>query len=331
MNKKVFIVLATFNGERFVKEQIESIVSQTWGDWILLIRDDGSTDETVSVVESLSRDDPRVIVLDQAGEKINKGTVSNFESLVKSAVEMGANYIMFADQDDVWNPKKIEILMDKMLGLEERGGELSPILIHSDLEVVNEELGAIAPSFLSYQKISHKKNLPLSVLLPQNFITGCTVLFNRELACLALPMPSDAIMHDWWIGLLAGAAGHVAFIDKATVRYRQHSNNQVGAKSFFQMLCSPNRIIGHIKKGDVNFIKSIKQAQQLAWRLQERGLSITPENDALIKYYTRLQVSGKHRRLINAVRYQVGPQNFLRKILFYYRLIKMEGHNLNNV
>jgi hypothetical protein len=106
-----------------------------------------------------------------------------------------------------------------------------PLLVHTDLEVVDAKLNTINNSFMNFQKINPGIN-KFHNLLMQNTITGCTVMINRQLAQKCLFVPDDAIMHDWWIGLVASQFGKIGYIDEATIKYRQHTSNTIGAKGF---------------------------------------------------------------------------------------------------
>ena len=137
---------------------------------------------------------------------------------------------MFCDQDDVWNQDKVKLTLQKMYEMEKLYKN-TPILVHTDLEVVDENLHTINPSFMKLQNLNEKKNR-VNNLLIQNTITGCTVMINRDLAKLCLPMSSNAIVHDWWVGLVASYFGKIGYLQQSTIKYRQHTSNTIGAKGF---------------------------------------------------------------------------------------------------
>ena len=201
----IFIALATYNGARYLPQQIDSIRAQTLDHWTLLLRDDGSTDGTADILLAQATADPRTTILPDSGQRL--GCVPNFSRLASAAFERGAPYLMLADQDDIWFPTKIERTLACMTGLEQRLGKAHPILVHSDLEVADRRGRRVAPSFMRFQAIRHETDEPLRMLLVQNFVTGCTVMANRALLSLALPIPPEALMHDWWFGLCAAACG----------------------------------------------------------------------------------------------------------------------------
>ena len=225
------IVLASYNGATYIEDQIRSIQNQTIDAWKLYVRDDGSRDATVEVVAKLAAGDDRIILLqDQLG---NLGPVGNFSELMRVALERGADYVAFADQDDIWLPEKLQVLLSEMQRQEEVCGQGDLLLVHSDLEVVNASLQTIHPSFIRLISV-HPQEVDLGVLLCQNVVTGCACMVNRELMNLALPIPQGVLMHDWWLAQLAAACGHIAYIDQALIKYRQHGENVVGAESYLK-------------------------------------------------------------------------------------------------
>ncbi len=221
---KIIILLSTYNGEKYLKAQLDSLFSQSYKDFKLIARDDGgSSDKTLEILKSYD------IELLPSNE--NLGVKSSFETLLKYAFENSdADYFMFCDQDDVWNQNKVELTLQKMYEMEKLYKN-TPILVHTDLEVVDENLHTINPSFMKLQNLNEKKNR-LNNLLIQNTITGCTAMINRDLAKLCLPMSSNAIVHDWWVGLVASYFGKIGYLQQSTIKYRQHTSNTIGAKGF---------------------------------------------------------------------------------------------------
>lgn len=225
-NPKVEILMATYNGENYIEEQIESLFNQTYTNWNLLIRDDGSKDRTIEILEKLEKQYPDKIKLlrDSKGGLKAK---DNFLELLRNSKE---NYIMFCDQDDVWLPNKIEITLKKMLKVEE-----GPTLIHTDLKVVDKNLNIISNSFWKFQNINPSRKA-YNYLIVQNNITGCTMMINRELANLSNSEFPNGLMHDWVIGIIASLKGKIEYIKESTILYRQHGNNDVGAKGYSQTI-----------------------------------------------------------------------------------------------
>ncbi|MDQ7062027.1 MAG: glycosyltransferase family 2 protein [Sulfurimonas sp.] len=219
----ISVLLSTYNGDNYLEEQLDSLLSQTNKNFRIIARDDCSNDNTLNILNTYG--------IEILASKTNLGAKGSLSALLEYAVQNSdSNYFMFCDQDDVWKNDKIEKTLAKMLEIEKNYSNI-PVLVHTDLKVVDEELTILHQSFMSYQGIEAKYN-NLNNLLIQNTITGCTMMINRKLAKVCLPIPSESIMHDWWIGLVASKFGKIAYVDKATINYRQHNKNSVGAKQF---------------------------------------------------------------------------------------------------
>ncbi len=225
-NPKIDILLATYNGERFLSEQIDSILNQTYANWNLIIRDDGSTDNTLVIINDYIDKYPEKIKFIKDDKK-NLGSSKNFSELLSHTE---SKYIMFCDQDDVWLPKKNELSVNEILKLEKRYRNNVPLLVFSDLFVVDENINIVSDSFWKLKK-RDPQNTALNRLILQNVITGCTTIMNRRLIELSLPIDEKAMMHDWWIAIVASAFGEISFIDRPLVKYRQHGSNVIGANT----------------------------------------------------------------------------------------------------
>jgi hypothetical protein len=140
----------------------------------------------------------------------------------------GSRYFAFADQDDVWDPNKLSVCLDRMRSTE--GRLPGPVLVHSDLRVVSATLEQIAPSLAGFQGLQPARQ-NFGRMLVANSVTGCTMLINEALARQALPIPASAIMHDWWLALVARTTGTVIYVDSPLMDYRQHGANTFGART----------------------------------------------------------------------------------------------------
>ncbi len=217
------ILLSTYNGEKHLEEAISSLFLQTITDWQLIIRDDGSTDNTQSILETLKEKNPKKIIILADGQR-NLGACNSFAKLLEHAT---AKYIMFCDQDDVWYPDKIEATYAKMLETEKVHSD-KPVLIHSDLEVVNKNLETISSSMWQYQKIDPRFGSNFKKLMAFNVVTGCTIMINQKVKEIALPISENAYMHDWWIAIKSSRYGVVKYVDRPLVKYRIHDSNVSG-------------------------------------------------------------------------------------------------------
>lgn len=220
---KICILISTYNGAEFLSQQLDSLFAQSYTSFEIIVRDDCSQNNTLEILEKFDLKPLRSF------ERL--GAKQSFAILLQNAItDSDADYFMFCDQDDVWCSDKIEKTYAKMNLMETEYGDI-PILVHTDLEVVDDMLNTIAPSFWQYEHIVPCNNC-FSRLLIQNTITGCTVMINRALAKKCLIIPHGAIMHDWWIGLVASQFGKIGFISEPTIKYRQHGNNTIGAKRY---------------------------------------------------------------------------------------------------
>ena len=274
---EIWIILSTHDAGHHLKAQIESIRNQSYSSWRLLIRDDASTDSTVNQVEDYAQSEPRITFL-SANQNRRFGVSASYSSLIEAALAEGAQWIAFSDQDDVWSPTKLEhqaqILLEKSLTPDQ------PWLLHTDLQVVDENLGPISNSFLEYAGLSHVATDPLRTLIIQNFVTGCSCLFSRGLAERAVPIPQEAIMHDWWLALNAAALGQIDFLSTPTAQYRQHPGNQIGAKKYRDTIAALiGRSIG-FRKSDMNeFVRVVEQVRVFHRHLQ-RDLIRPPDQSS---------------------------------------------------
>lgn len=222
MEEQIDILLATYNGEKYIKEQIDSILNQTYKNIKLIISDDCSTDQTVDILKEYESKDNRIKLYIQ---KENLGVVKNIEFLLK---KVEAPVYMLADQDDYWLPEKAE---KSLKTLKEKEADL----VFGDLEVVDENLNTLYTSFNDYMLLTKKVNKYINsykVNYLYNCVTGCTVLAKKETIEYILPLPTTSkhLIHDHWIGIMVALNGKLAYIPERYIKYRQHGNNQVGTE-----------------------------------------------------------------------------------------------------
>ncbi len=214
---KVQVLMSTYNGEKYLVEQLQSILKQDYSNLCILIRDDGSTDNTLQILDEYSRLDERIKYYQSA----NIGAKRSFFELINNADPL-SDYYALSDQDDVWNTNKISRAINKLI----INGD-KPLLYCCDTLLVNEKL---EPMNNSIRKPLIKPSFGNALI--ENICTGCTCVFNRDLLYLVQNNePNFAIMHDWWLYLCASAYGEVIYDSQPNVLYRQHGNNIVGARS----------------------------------------------------------------------------------------------------
>jgi len=201
---KVSVCLASFNGEKYIEMQIESILSQISFDSEVIISDDGSIDSTVDIIKRF--DESRIKLI--SGPK--NGLINNFENTLKYATN---DIIFLCDQDDIWLPDKVNEACKALLNND---------LVVSDATVVNKDLALIKKSLLGDVGDSNR-NVIKNII--RNPFTGCCMAFNRKILNYALPFPKNIAMHDWWIGLIASGLGRVKFLEQPLILYRRHESN----------------------------------------------------------------------------------------------------------
>lgn len=316
-NDRVLILLATFNGAKFLYDLLQSIESQTHSNWSLLVRDDLSTDSTLEILSVFATKHPGRVNFVEALENI--GSKKSFSSLFQNI--SNEPYIMFCDQDDIWLSNKIELSLTKLKSIEKTFGKLTPILIHTDLKVVGEDLSVSENSFWKYQKLNPNNSTKLNFLLCQNYVTGCTVILNNSLAKKTKSIPSLAIMHDYWVSLVCACFGVVGFIDESLILYRQHQSNEVGAKprslyAFITKLLNLLRGKGW-KDYHYNMIATQLQAECLL-NIYYEDLPDIKKN--IIETYTGLSRKTFFKKRVLLLKYSFFKSNLFSNIVHFLRI-----------
>jgi hypothetical protein len=230
----ILILLPVFNGEHYLAEQLDSIFAQSHKNILLVCRDDGSSDASAAILSHyLTVHSENMRLLEDALG--NQGASGSFSVLMQWALQYMQSspqkvYVALADQDDIWHADKLTCALQVMTAAD---AGLVPVLVHSDLNVVDKFGEVMSPSLMAYQGLDPARTGFPSQLV-SNTVTGCTVLMNQALLHKALPVPADAVMHDWWLSLVASCFGQLLFIDKSLVDYRQHGRNTLGARAHKQ-------------------------------------------------------------------------------------------------
>lgn len=293
---KVDILMATYNGEKYISQQIESIINQSYEDWTLRIRDDASTDGTMVIVRQYARKYPEKIKFFENRE--NSGSPkANFFSLIKDS---DADVIFCCDQDDIWESDKIEITLKEFENINK------PLLVHSDLSVIDENNNIVCKSMIKRQHINVKRTA-LNQLIVQNVVTGCTMAINRQLADIIVE-PELLTVHDWWIAVTASIFGIIKFINKPTIKYRKHNNNACGP----QNMSSPK----YIAKRAINKPKAKKMLDYgyvMAVELLEK-YKIPYEYKPMLKAYGAMENKNKFNKLKTVFKYNTWKSGVIRKL-----------------
>lgn len=223
MEITVSIVMATYNGEKFLRPQIESILNQSYSNFELIVVDDTSTDQTLTILQEYADHDSRIRIF--PAEK-NMGLVANFERGLKLAK---GEFVALSDQDDIFRNDKIELLVKKLKATPHCD------LVISDLSLIDSEGNELHGSFWQNQRLNPTAGKPFRRLIYSNFATGCAMMFRCSLLDIALPFPDGILVHDWWIAVVAATkkAGGMCLLDEKLTAYRQHGGNVIGAQQVY--------------------------------------------------------------------------------------------------
>jgi len=299
------ILLSAYNGEQFIADQLDSLLQQTYQDFHIYACDDCSTDSTYAIVQDYCARYPGKITTTRNTQ--NSGGAKH--NAIKLMIEHREDYLMLCDQDDVWLPDKIATTLAKLKAMEARYGVDVPLMVHTDLEVVDAQLQTIQATFWAAMNNNCRKN-KLHNLIIQNIITGCTVMYNRALAELIWAEPRFMVMHDWWLGLAAAAFGHIEPMETQTIKYRQHAHNDIGAKDVRTLRYKLNRLLNY---GDV------KQAVNMTYQQAESFLEmyrerLTAEQIKLLAEYSAIPTRNKLMKWVTICRLRTFKNGVGRKI-----------------
>jgi len=303
------ILLALYNGEEYLPEQLDSIERQTYKEWRLIIRDDGSIDGSIEIAKAFREKLPQKVFF-YVNEKPTGSAKNNFFKLL---YDSESSYVIFCDQDDVWLPDKIEKTYEAMKALEAKAKGDIPLLVYTELFVVDASLNIISDSF------SHYMNLPQEVslekLMIQNTVTGCTVMINTVLKDLLKEVkePDKILMHDHFAAIIAQSMGKIKKIHKPTIYYRQHQSNSVGAAN----ANSAGYLHRRFKRGRKQFKRDLRDSFiQIDYYLQLYDERLKDNSaKALLEQYSGLRYCSKIKRVIFYLKYGVLKHGFIRKIM----------------
>ena len=330
----IAILMCTYNGEKYLREQIDSILEQDICDGKktdkekveLYILDDMSSDKTASIISDYVNRYPETVHKLNCSDK-HEGVKNNFFIGLLSEEIRSADYVMISDQDDIWDNRKISATLKRMKETEMARGKDTPILVHCDCEVVDESLRIISPSFREFANFNQSKS-SFNHLLVQNHVTGAASMMNKALISLITEIPENCMMYDHFLALVASAFGTIEYIDEQLYRYRQHNSNVLSA------------VEGGITK-EVRIWKRNEQAKKEKQRVLQMvrdnylGMKLQAQafykiyGDKLDKYNKRvltefINLSDKNRfgRVFTILRYNITCDNWYRVIgecSFYFR------------
>lgn len=287
------ILLATYNGEAFLEEQLNSILGQSYTNWEILTRDDGSTDRTRDILAAFKEEHPDKIIIIK-DNKTNLGACLNFGQLMSSST---ADIICFADQDDIWHPNKMEQSIKALEKMHEKYGTDTPALVHHDVSIINKHNDQIEASFNKKNNIG-KENSSLNHILIQPVVHGFAATVNRALIKKALPAPQTLDMHDNYITLIASAFGNIDYIADQLADYRIHGNNVAGGQNTFYNLSIKDFDLNNLFNGhSAECIKSLlnsahktleEKCTVAAAFLEQHSDNMSEKQNQLFKDFSRL-------------------------------------------
>lgn len=266
--ERLFVVLPTWNAGWFLAAQLDSLAAQSRSDWTLLVRDDGSSDETMATLRARAAADERIVLLTDGGARC--GACAGFGRLLLEAYQRGADYVACCDQDDVWHPEKLarQVAVLKQAA-DSHSGE--PLLSTCAADLVDAELRPLGRWRPAVETTATRTG-QLAKRLLRNAYPGCTLVANRALLAAALPLPKGAAMHDWWLALVATACGRVVPLDEPLVKYRQHATNTVGAgRAWSKLSRVVSRPFSTWRKWCTNQQAALYQMLELALRIRSGG------------------------------------------------------------
>ncbi|GEM_PF-1827735 len=273
-DSRIDVALATYNGGPYIDEMLDSIAAQNHANLRVIISDDGSTDQTMAVVSAKAQTMP-ISVINGPGRK---GVLRNFETALAAS---DAPYVALCDQDDFWMSEKLSTLLARLQALEATHGAQTPLLVFSDIEVVDSQLQTIKASMYD-GSIKTKSARVFEDFFFSSHVPGCAMMFNRALLDIALPFPQVEI-HDWWLIQVATLFGHVECVDRPLIKYRQHGNNAIGLgnpgkSSWSGRLQKLTRPMTFVRRRADKWHKQVKAIRMALKALEEQFGDQLPDN-----------------------------------------------------
>lgn len=301
----VSIAIATYNGEKYLRQLLDSIYSQTYPFYEVVVSDDLSTDSTVSILNEYREQ----YGLRYTVNGMNLGFVGNFENAIKMCI---GDYIALCDQDDIWEKEKIQSLLQNI-------GSSS--MIFSDASIIDSNGELISASMMHSTKRFHSSNDQFNRFLFENYIPGCTMLFKRSILSKALPFPEGLIFHDWWLAICASLDSGIVFFPAPLIKYRHHSNNQTNTGTIDKGSIILKKLTEFRSKRKSGFYeKRLHSFITLRDRYKDSGMDFRIL-DERIEFYLDIKkglihpraayIAWKHRRRMLAKRSPIGKIIFI--------------------
>lgn len=300
MRERVHIVLATYNGERFLREQMDSVLGQTYENITVEVCDDGSTDGTAAIVREYEAQDERVKL---HLNPHNLGYVKNFLEGVKRCT---APYVMLCDQDDIWQKDKVEKTLQAVQQAEKkRAGK--PVLVFTDAVNFDSQTGEELGFFHETSHLDVKK-VDTAHLFMENKCIGCTMMMNRAILPYLEELPEEIRVHDWWLALICSHFGTIEYVPQATLRYRQHEENQIGGSSYTGYL---KKRLTHIREQRRTLVQTYRQAAAF---LRIFGEQMDRQQRVVAENFAGMEQTGFFGRRYRILRYGYKKSGLFRNI-----------------
>jgi glycosyltransferase involved in cell wall biosynthesis len=284
--ERIAILLATYNGAKYISSQIESVLDQTYKKIDLFISDDGSTDGTMDIIKKYEIEYNQICVI--PNDNPGKGAALNFGFLMQEVNRLyNYKYVMFCDQDDIWNTNKVQLSLSAIIKLEEGSSPKNPILVHTDFQYVDRELQPLVTNVNVARKLS-KLEHKIKVIANDNYIFGCTIIINQSLLKLSLPVPQTAENHDYWIALHAATFGTISYLDTKTMNYRQHEKNVTGGIAYSTFSSRIKRVF----KMRIYIFQKNRRLLQFETFFIKVNKSLPPKSKKLFQDYLLLSLKG---------------------------------------
>ena len=299
-NDKVVVLVAVFNGEKYLRELLDSILGNSHKNYKIVLSDDLSSDSSLDIIKEYA-DKYEMIEHYESGKKFGSAP-KHFLHLLCQYKD--SDYIMFCDQDDVWDCDKIELTLNAM-----KNGENGPRLVHTDSVVTDDNLKTL---FASYHKmLSLKDDMSFAQRLIENNVQGATTMINRELAELCAVEDDRVVMHDWFVALIASAIGEIIYVPKTTMKYRQHSSNVVGATD------KPESLPYILKRLKTDIRDDIlRSRQQSSLVVETIGDKMSDSDKNIAETFANGSFKNKVERMYEMNKFGIIPNSFLKKIKF---------------
>lgn len=303
----VTVIMSTYNGDQYLNAQIDSILNQTYSRLSIIIRDDGSSDHTREIINNYSQKYTNIHILqDDFG---HVGIQCSYSLLLKHVLTQNYSYILFADQDDVWMPNKVEKLLNKIQSVDT---ENKPSLVFSDARVVDKNLNTLHSSVTQLQKFK-TNSYSLKSLLLYCPALGCTMIFNRKLLERIADIPKIAMNPDRWALMVAVCFGKIHYLPETTILYRQHQNNLNGALRGIKRKARKLNISQFLRTRYQTAVNDTKD-------LENYMLDLSLKDKKTTQQFIQLFTGNYLIRCVNYLRFCLTPPHWKRKVGLFLSL-----------